>query len=125
MLQKIERVAHVSVARACGFGALAIVTFMVGLSADVVNCLKTGGLLSLLMCAVLVLKAWFAGQRNYKHTELWLMLGPQDRPHASIAQQVITNVLRDTFLHFAMHAAFASLLLLSGALLLGFLLRAA
>lgn len=123
MLQRIEQVAQVSVARACGFGALAILTFMVGLAGDVTSCLKAGGILSLMMCLVLLVKARYATARSYKHTETWLMLAPQDRPHSAIAQQVIGTVLRETFLSFAMHAAFASMLLLSGALVYGFLLR--
>ena len=124
MLQRIERVAHVSVARACGFGSLAILTFMVGLSGDMVSSLKAGGILALVMCLVLLLKAWHAMQRSYKHTELWLMLAPQDRPHSAIAQQVISTVLRETFLYFAMHSAFASILMLGAALVYGLFLRA-
>ena len=123
MLQRIERVAHVSVARACGFGALAILTFMVGLLEDMASSLKAGGFLSLAMCLVLLLKAWHATGRSYKRTEVWLMLAPQDRPHSAIAQQVISTVLRETFLYFAMHSAFASILLLGGALVYGLLLR--
>lgn len=117
MLQRIERQAQVCVARACGFGALAIVTFMAGLSGDMAISLRTGGMLALLMCLVLLFKARHAAARSYKHTEVWLTLAPQDRPHATIAQQVISTVMRETFLYFAMHAAFASMLLLSGALL--------
>lgn len=119
MLQRIERVAQVSVARACGFGALAILTFMVGLSGDLAVSLKAGGILSLVMCFVLLLKAWYATARNYKQTEIWLMLAPQERPHSAIAQQVISTVLRETFLYFAMHAAFASILFLGGAMVYG------
>jgi hypothetical protein len=50
MLQKIERLAYISVARGCGFAALAIVTFMVGLSGDMVSSLEAGGSLALLVC---------------------------------------------------------------------------
>lgn len=122
MLQRIERVAHLSVARACGFGALAILTFMVGLSGDMGSSLKAGGILALVMCLVLLLKAWHATRRSYKHTEVWLMLAPQDRPHSTIAQQVISTVLRETFLYFAMHSAFASILLLGSAVVYGLFL---
>jgi hypothetical protein len=123
MLQRIEHVAHVSVSRACGFGALAIVTFMTGLSGDMVSCLKAGGILTLFMCLVLLLKARQASGRSYKRTEVWIMLAPQDRPHSAIAQQVIGNVLRETFLYFAMHSAFVSILMFSGAIVYGLLLR--
>lgn len=106
-------------ARACGFAALGILTFMVGLSSNMAASLKAGGILSLATSVVLLLKAWHASRRPYKHTELWLMLTPQDRPHSAIAQQIIGTVLRETFLYFALHTAFAAALLLGGALVYG------
>jgi hypothetical protein len=115
MLQRIEHAAHVSVARACGFAALAILTFMVGLSGNLSASLKAGGILSLVTSVILLLKAWHASRRPYKHTELWLMLAPQDRPNSAIAQQIIGTVLRETFLYFALHAAVFAVLLLSSA----------
>ena len=124
MLQRIEHVAQVSVARACGFGALAILTFMIGLSGDMASSLKAGGFLTLFMCLVLLLKAWYAAARSYKQTEVWLMLAPADRPHSAIAQQVIGTVLRETYLYFAMHSAFASVLMLCAALVYALALRA-
>jgi hypothetical protein len=119
MLQRIEHTAHVSVARACGFAALAIMTFMVGLSGDLGASFKAGGILSLMTSVVLLLKAWHASRRPYKHTELWLMLAPQDRPNSAIAQQIIGTVLRETFLYFALHTALTAALLLGGALVYG------
>jgi hypothetical protein len=116
MLQRIEHVAHVSVARACGFASLAILTFMVGLSADMLSSLKVGGILSLILCFTLLVKARLASRRSYKQTELWLMLPAHDRPHSAIAQQVIGTVLRETFLYFALHASFAAALLFGTAL---------
>jgi hypothetical protein len=117
MLERIERLAHVSVARGCGFAAIAVVTFMVGLSGDMVSSLKAGGFLTLIICLALVLKAWHAGQRPYKQTELWLMLKPAERPQSDIAQQVIGTVLREVYLRFALHAAlFAIIMLLCAAL---------
>ena len=105
MLQRIERLAHISVARGCGFAALAILTLMLGLSGNMVAALQTGGILALVVCGMLLLKAWLAGLRSYKSTEVWLMLNPQDRPHSEIAQAVIGTALRDTCLRFALHAA--------------------
>jgi hypothetical protein len=121
MLHRIEHAAKVSVARACGFAALAIFTFMVGLSADMAAAFRTGGLLSLVVCIVLLIKARHAATKSYKSTEVWVMLDPQERPHSAIAQQIIGTVLRETFLYFAQHAAFASALLLGGALVYGVL----
>ena len=58
-----------------------------GLSGDMPRSFKAGGILSLMTSAILLLKAWQASRRSYKHTELWLMLPPHDRPHSAIAQQ--------------------------------------
>jgi hypothetical protein len=105
MPETIERLAHVSVARGCGFAALAIVTLMIGLSGDMVTALEIGGMLSLAVCCTLLLKSWLYGQRDYKRTELWLMLSPQERPHSDIAQHLIATALIYSCLRFALHAA--------------------
>lgn len=105
VLSRIERLAHISVARGCGFAALAIATFMVGLSGDMASSLKAGGLLSLFVCLVLLLKARLFGYRSYKSTEVWLMLSPRERPGAAVAQKMIGAALHDTCLRFALHAA--------------------
>ena len=123
MLQKIERLAYISVARGCGFAALAIVTFMVGLSGDMVSSLEAGGSLALLVCLVLLLKAWQFGHRSYKRTEVWMMLGPLERPPSTIAQHVIGTALHDSCLRFALHAARVSAYLLAAAVLWAALFR--
>ena len=123
MLQRIEHLAEISVARGCGFAALAIVTFMIGLSGDMVSSLKAGGYLSLFVCVVLLLKAWLYGQRSYRRTEVWLMLSPQERTHSAIAQYVIGTALRDTCLRFALHAARLSATLLAAAVLYAFIVQ--
>ena len=105
MLQKIEHLAHISVARGCAFAALAVVTFMIGISGDLARALEMGGILSLVICFVLLLKAWRSGQRSYRSTEVWMMLSPQERPHSDIAQHLIATALRDTCLRFALLAS--------------------
>lgn len=117
MLQRIERLAHISVARGCGFAGLAIATFMIGLSGNMVVALQTGGMLCLLVCCMLLLKAWLARQRSYKSTEVWLMLSPHERPGSEIAQHVIGTALCDTCLRFALLASRLAIGLLAAALL--------
>jgi hypothetical protein len=107
MLQLIEERANLSVARGCG--ALAIGTFMIGLSSEIVMAFQAGGFLSLLACMVLLLKAYGASRRPYKTTELWVMLKATERPEAAIAQRIIGTVLRDVYLRFAQHAAWIGL----------------
>jgi hypothetical protein len=113
MIQTIEELAEVSIARGCGFAALAIATLVVGLSWDVVLAAKTGGLLALLVCGVLVGKAWRALGRPVAKTELWLMLNRSERPSAANAQRIIGSVLRTCYLRFALHAACLSACLLA------------
>ncbi|MGE3914726.1 MAG: hypothetical protein AB7F78_03420 [Hyphomicrobiaceae bacterium] len=112
MIDRIEHLAHVSVARGCGFAALAILTFFIGMSSDIVVAFKCGGYLAMLTTAVLLLKASLATRQNYRRTELWVMLKPAERPDAAIAQQIISTVLRDAYLRFARQGAILSALFL-------------
>ena len=115
MIHTIEELGEISVARGCGLAALAIGTFMVGLSWDMVLAAKVGGLLVLFVCAVLLVRAQRALSGPVEKTELWLMLGRNERPGPAYAQRMIGSVLRACYLRFALHAAWlsASLLALS------------
>lgn len=123
MLERIEYQAQISVGRACGFAVLAILTFFVGLSADMPQAFRAGGFLTLLTCLVLLIKAQQAPTKPYKHTELWLMLKPGERPEPAIAQHIIGTVLRETFLRFALHAALIAAVMLLMALSLSLRVR--
>ena len=121
MLQLIEERANLSVARGCGFAGLAIVTFMIGLSSEIVMAFQAGGFLSLMACMVLLLKAFGAKNRPYKTTELWVMLNATERPEPAIAQRIIGTVLRDVYLRFALHAALVGLGMLVTSVILSWL----
>ncbi len=118
MLQTIERLAQLSVARGCGFAALAIFTMMIGLSPDPVMAFETGGTLCLLTCAVLLLKARNAPRRPYNSTELWVIIPKDQRPERATAQRLIGGVLQDVYYRFAWHAAMSAAMMLALALLL-------
>jgi hypothetical protein len=111
-MQKVEELALISIGRGVGFAALGIGTLMLGLSADLLNCLKAGGILTLMTSLVLLMKGFRAPQKDYKRTEVWIMLSPAERPSATVAQGMIGEVLKRTYLTFAFHAA-----LISGGLL--------
>lgn len=113
MAASIERLAEISVARGCGFALLGIVTTMTGLSAEPAQAFKAGGILTLMMCAVLLLKAGNALRRSYKATEVWIMLPKPQRPKAEVAQQLIGCALRGVYLVFAKRAALLTIVLLS------------
>ncbi|MCL4767519.1 MAG: hypothetical protein KJZ80_14925 [Hyphomicrobiaceae bacterium] len=120
-MEKIEHLAHASVARGCGFAMLAIATFMIGLSAEFAIALRAGGYSCLLMCFILMAMGWRAGSKPYKRTELWLMLEPAERPHATVAQSIISTARREAFLDFALRSAWLASGLLVMAVFWGFL----
>ena len=120
MMEKIDELAHASVARGCGFAMLAIATFMVGLSGEFATALRAGGFACLLMCLVLLAMGWRAQATPYKQTELWVMLEPMERPQASIAQSIISTARREALLDFALRSAWLAAALLILAVLWGF-----
>ncbi|MGD9667820.1 MAG: hypothetical protein AB7U75_02060 [Hyphomicrobiaceae bacterium] len=105
MLERIESLANVSVARGCAFAMIAIGTTMVGLSFDRHQCLLTGALLALFTALVLIIKAMRAHRVPYEATELWLLLGRGERPSAAVAQPVIARALRSAYYRFATYFA--------------------
>lgn len=117
MLQTIEDLAELSVARGCGFAGLGIFTFMIGMMSEPRVALSTGGILTLITALVLYARAAKALQRPFKRTELWILLTPAERPRQDIAQQIIGNALRDAYLRFAMQSAWLSVALLNASLL--------
>jgi hypothetical protein len=118
-MEKIEQLAHASVARGCGFAMLAIATTMIGLSSQFDIALRAGGLGCLLMCFVLIGLSWRAPATPYKQTELWLMLEPAERPQPTVAQDIISAARQEALLEFALRSAWLALALLSMALLWG------
>ena len=61
--------------------------------------------------AILLLKAAEAPTRNYRRTEVWLLLGKQhDLPEAR-AQAIFGEVLRSTYVQFARITAVTSVVL--------------
>lgn len=99
-MQHLRDVASMCVARGCGFGLLAIVCAMVGVSFDILLAVKTGAIGLSIMAAVLFLMMRSAKGRDVRRTEVWLVLEKTERPPLSVAQFVIGNVLRDVYGHF-------------------------
>jgi hypothetical protein len=97
----IRRIAFETVLRACGFASLAIFCFMVGLSFAPRVAFQSGGVLTLVMTGVLVLKARTAPYKPYRRTEMWLYLPEEHRPPPATAQQLMGAVLRETYMTFA------------------------
>ena len=116
-MEHMRRVAFETVLRACGFGSLAIFCVMIGMSFEPRLAFQTGGFLTMLMTAILVLKAHGARTKHYRKTEMWLYLPKEHRPPAAQAQWAIATVLRETYLAFARWTAGVSIALWALALL--------
>jgi len=117
-MHRLQEMAWVSIARGCGFAALAIATFMFGMAGNVPASLRAGGILTLITSLILLAKGLRAPNRPYKRTEVWIMLAPEDRPQPALAQTLIGETLKHTYLTFALHSA----LIAGGMLLLSLLL---
>jgi hypothetical protein len=118
-MEEMRKAAFVSVARGCGFGMLAIVCVMVGMSFDPRAVFKAGGIMTLMMTFILILKARYALTQNYKKTEMWLYLPKDFRPPEAYAQWAASTVLRDAYFTFAQYTALISIVLWIVALLIG------
>ncbi|MBI3452060.1 MAG: hypothetical protein HY057_04370 [Rhodospirillales bacterium] len=81
---------------------------------------RAGALLLTLMGTILVIKSIRAPVRNFRHTELWILLDRQHGLPENQAQQMIGGVLRDRYMWHAQITAVAALVLW----LLAFLLAA-
>lgn len=118
-VETLRRYADLVIRRACGFGALAIVTMMVGFAGEPGLSMRCGAVLFGLMAAILVIKAGTAPRSNYRRTEIWLFLKheppalPPDR-----LQQLIGGVMADRCLWHAKVAAGIGAALFASALLL-------
>jgi hypothetical protein len=107
---EVRRAAEISVGRAVGFGALAIGCVVLGLAAYPVLALRSGAALTMLMAAILLLKALRAPARPFRRTEVWLILGRPERLSPSLAQRLIGRALQDVLERYAGRAAGIALL---------------
>ncbi len=104
-MEHMRRVAYETVLRACGFGMLAIVCVMVGMSFEARLAFQAGGFLTIAMTAVLVYKAREALTKDYRKTEMWLYIEKDFQPPEAYAQWASATVLHETYLTFAMWTA--------------------
>jgi hypothetical protein len=100
-LDRIQVAAEISIGRAVGFGALAIGTVVLGLIFDPALALKTGGALTLLMAAVIQLKAERARSQPYRSTEVWLLLDKRLGLPDDHAQRIVSTVLCSVYRRYA------------------------
>jgi hypothetical protein len=116
-MEDMRRIAYATVLRACGFGSLAIFCFMVGMSFAPRLAFQSGGVLTMLMTGILLLKALEARTKPYRRTEMWLYLPEELRPPAGTAQQLTSVVMRETYLTFALWTSVIAIVMWAIALL--------
>ena len=104
----MRRIGYETVLRACAFGSLTIFCIMVGLSFNPLVAFQTGGTLTMLMTAILVLKAFEARTKPYRRTAMWLYLPEKSRPPAATAQQLTANLMREIYLTYALWTSVVS-----------------
>lgn len=110
-MEEMRRAAFESVSRGCAFGFLAIVCCMMGMVYEPRLVFQTGGILTLMMVFILLLKSRQALTRDYKRTEMWLLLPKNFRPPEAYAQWAASTVLRDAYLTYAQYTALVSIVM--------------
>jgi hypothetical protein len=113
MYEKIEHLTAISVARGVGFGALAVICFMVGFASNPVNVLRAGGFGSLLICIVLYFKGLNCSPRRFRRTEVWIMLDPQDQQQPEAAAVMISEARRAVLFRWTLWSAWSAAIMLS------------
>ena len=71
----------------------------------------------MLLPLALVLKAHEARAKDHRRTEMWLYLPKESRPPQALAQQMISNLMRETYLSFARWTAIISIVMWTVALI--------
>jgi len=104
-MDNLRAMAMLSVRRGCGFAALAIVTVMFGLADQPLLSFRSGALLTTLAAAVLFWKAHDAPRRNYRHTELWMMLERTPDLPEQHAGRLVNGILQEVYFRHAEGAA--------------------
>ena len=102
----IRRYAELSVRRGCGFALMAIVTAMVGFSGEPWIAIRSGAVFVLIAAVVLFWKGWTARSRNYRHTEVWLMIEDVPALPRERLQSLIGGALAEVYFSHARLAAY-------------------
>ncbi|HYC63190.1 MAG TPA: hypothetical protein VEC14_00550 [Reyranellaceae bacterium] len=105
----IRRHAELSVRRGCGFALMAIVTAMVGFSAEPWIAVRAGAVFVIIAAVVLAWRGWAARTRNYRHTEVWLMIEDAPALPRERLQDMIGGALADAYFAHARTAAWIAL----------------
>lgn len=107
--ERIRAMAVHSIGRGCFFAALAIWCVMIGLIADPLLAIKAGAILTMMVACVLLLKAGQVTRSSYKKTEVWILLDRKIEIAPEMAQILITSILRELYLRYALYATLVAI----------------
>lgn len=107
----IRRYAELSVRRGCGFALMAIATAMVGFSSEPQIAVRAGAVFVVMAAVVLFWRGWHARSRNYRHTEVWLMIEDSPALPRERLQSMIGGALADVYFVHARLASYVALTL--------------
>ena len=105
----IRQYAELSVRRGCGFALMAIVTAMVGFSGEPWIAVRAGAVFVLIASVVLYWRGRHARQRNFRHTEVWLMIEDAPALPRERLQAMIGGALAEVYFRYARLAAYVTL----------------
>ncbi|MBU4531183.1 MAG: hypothetical protein KUA43_13555 [Hoeflea sp.] len=122
-MDKISRLARLSVLRAGGFACLAILMVMMGTAHNPALAMKCGAGGMLVVSAIMLI----VGQNYHKRkriedTEVWIMLTEAERPPAGIARRLIINAMRGELLEKSAWSAMTAIAMLAVSVALPFVL---
>jgi hypothetical protein len=109
--ETIRRCAEISVRRGCGFAAIAILSAMVGTSAEPDVCFRLGAASVGLTAVVLYWRGRTALTRNFRRTEVWLMIEDAPAVPRDRLQGMIGAALAECYLAHAWIAAWITLMM--------------
>ena len=115
----IRRCAELSVRRGCGFALMGIVTAMVGFSGAPWIAVRVGAMFVLIAAVVLFWRGWTARSRNYRRTEVWLMIEDQPALPRDRLQSMIGGALADAYFSHARLASYVALTMCAISLAVG------
>lgn len=100
-MERIERLAELSILRGVGFAGLGIATVMLGLSFDVGICFQSGAVLAMIVAVILAFRAWEAPTRSIKQTEIYVMVEGDFGLPADRVQKLVGALLRRLYGRYA------------------------
>ncbi len=116
-MDALHSLADLTVRRACGFVALAIVLVMLALMGEPTRAQQVGAGLVALLAVVLYYRGLAAPRRAYTRTELWLYLKGKFALDAAQLQRLIGRAMAERYFWYARVAAWGALWLATLAIL--------